>query len=125
MIRLINGYTRSDHINMKELRAKTRLLSVNQLSVYHTVLEVYNVVWNNSSMQLKKKMQKMQGSAYVTRSEVRGDLPIPTKPSEGCLSFSYKGPKLWNLVPKHIREETEQTTFKAELKAWIVRKMPD
>ena len=125
MIRLINGYTRSDHINMKELRAKTRLLSVNQLSVYHTVLEVYNVVWNNSSMQLKKKMQKMQGSAYVTRSEVRGDLPIPTKPSEGCLSFSYKGPKLWNLVPKHIREETEQTTFKAELKAWIMKEMPD
>ena len=38
MLRLINGHTRAEHINMKELRARTKSMSVNQLSVYHIVM---------------------------------------------------------------------------------------
>ena len=40
---------------MKKVRTKYKLMSVNQISLYHTILEVYNVINKSSSDQLKEK----------------------------------------------------------------------
>ena len=47
---------RANHVNMKEQRDKIKMLSVNQMAVYHTVMEAYNITNKNASDQLKKKI---------------------------------------------------------------------
>ena len=49
MIRVIHGFTKSQHINMEKLRNKMKMMSVNQMVVYHTILETFNVTWRSSS----------------------------------------------------------------------------
>ena len=128
MLRVIYGHTRAEHVNMKKLRAKTNMMSINQLSTYHMVIEVYNVMYNNSSSQLKSKMKAVQGY-YKLRTEIdhkfRGDLPIPERPSNNCMGFSFKGPTVWNKVPQDIRETTSKESFKRKLKSWILHTIPD
>ena len=123
MLRLINGHTRAEHINMKELRARTKSMSVNQLSVYHIVMEMYNVIWRNSSTQLKRKMQKIEDPNET--KQLRPRLKIPLRPSSRCCGFSFIGQKIWNQTPIQIREETDPSIFKKELKEWVLKEIPN
>ena len=43
MVRVILGLKRANRVNMKEQRKKINMLSVNQMAVYHTVMEAYNI----------------------------------------------------------------------------------
>ena len=66
MIRVLNGKTRGDHTNMKKLREEIKIKSVNQLSVYHVTIEMFNIVNNASSEPLQKKM-KIEPRGYQLR----------------------------------------------------------
>ena len=39
MVRVILGLKQADHVNMSEVRDKIGMFSVNQMAVYHTVME--------------------------------------------------------------------------------------
>ena len=53
MLRIILGLNIKQQINMQHVREKIRMMSVNQMNVYHTILEAYNVVRYSSSEQIK------------------------------------------------------------------------
>ena len=36
-----------------------------------------------------------------------------------CTGFSYIGPKLYNMIPKYIKEAKTTDDFKTKLKGWI------
>ena len=55
MLRLIFGFQIKQRVNMQRLREKIKMFSVNQMCVYHTILEAYNVVENSSSQKIKLK----------------------------------------------------------------------
>ena len=55
MLRLIFGFQIKQRVNMQRLREKIKMFSVNQMCVYHTILEAYNVVKNSSSQKIKLK----------------------------------------------------------------------
>ena len=38
MLRVIHGLRISDRVNMLELRTKIKMISVNQMSIYHTIM---------------------------------------------------------------------------------------
>ena len=38
----------------------------------------------------------------------------------GVRAFSHVGPKLWNLLPIHIREESDTDEFKKALKSFLM-----
>ena len=125
LLRLLNGHRRSDHINMNKLRKQRRMMSINQLTVYHVGLETYNVLKNNSSEQLKEKMIKRENEHYTLRSQERGDLLLPTKPKRNCTGFSYTGAKVWNALPVNLRrDDISPTIFKRHLKTWIWDQIP-
>ena len=44
MLRVIFGLKIKNYVNMKNVREKIKMMSVNQISVYHTLLEAYNVM---------------------------------------------------------------------------------
>ena len=125
MIRIIKGYRRSDHVNMKDTRQSMNMMSINQLSCYHILLEVQKIMFRNSSEQLKNKLVQVQESGYALRSQSRGDLVIAQKPSRGCAGFTYFGPKLYNRLPKEMRDTRESGPFKRKMKKWVKDNIPE
>ena len=73
------------------------MFSVNQIAVYHTVMEVYNIINRKASDQLlQRKLNKHDGK-HSERSAANNDLYVPENPQKRCTGFSYIGPKLYNI----------------------------
>ena len=94
------------------------MLSVNQMAVYHTVMEAYNIITKNASDQLQKKL-KMHKGKHSERCAANNDLFVPEKPWLKCIGFSYIGPKLFNMLPKNVKDAKTTDEFKTKLKKWI------
>ena len=80
MIRMILGLNMKNHINMQHIRKKIQMMSVNQMCVYHTILEAFNVIRNSSSESIKMKWEHKNENKYSLRSEKTNDQQIPEKP---------------------------------------------
>ena len=52
MLRVIMGLKLEDHTNMEKLRFGIKMFSVNQLAVYHTLIEAFNAVRKSSAEQV-------------------------------------------------------------------------
>ena len=126
MLRVILGLQISHHVNMEKLRSRIRMMSVNQMSVYHTLLEVFNVVRKSSSEQIKEKWQFRSGGSYPLRRNDNNDLrvPVPDKHLVSCTGFTYNGPKLFNKLPVEIKKIENSDLFKKEVKTWIWKNIP-
>ena len=44
ILRVIYGKTRKDHTNMQKLREENKIMSINQLSVYHVAMDMFNII---------------------------------------------------------------------------------
>ena len=64
------------------------MMSVNQISVYHILLEAYNVMRHLSSEQIHMKWKIIE-KKYAPRSITKKDLKVPEKPKLKCFGFSY------------------------------------
>ena len=122
MIRTILGIKKEDHINMQQVRNDIKMMSVNQMNIYHTILEAHNVIRNSSSEQIKIKWEKKCESQYSLRSISSNDIKIPEKPILGY--FSYFGAKVFNMLPQSVKEIENTNIFKASVKNWIWDKIP-
>ena len=123
MMRLLIGTNRSSHTNMENLRQQLRMMSVNQLSVYHVAIEMYNIINNKSSESLHEEM-KYEPRGYGLRGIEEGKVRVPDKGKKSCNGFHYMGPKLWNFLPKHVRQTTIKAIFKEKLKDFIWESIP-
>ena len=124
MIRVIFSINKKKHINMQHLREKMKMMSVNQMNAYHTLLEAYNIICNCSSEQIQKKWANKNVSKHFFRSESKNDQRVPEKPAKKCIGFSYHGAKLFNLLPGDIKEAKNSKTFKTLIKEWIWKTVP-
>ena len=125
MIRQLFGHKRSDRINMEKLRKELKMLSVNQLAVYHILLETFNILKKNSSPQIEEKIKPRERSNYNMRSFKKGNLNVIEKPKKSCMGFTYISAKVWNLLPEEIRVEEKADPFKSKIKEWIANNIPD
>ena len=91
------------------------------MAIYHTLIEAFNVVRNQSSESIKKKWTQAE-KPYKFRNGK--DLKVPEKPNLNCKGFTYTGSKLFNMLPKNIRETENPKTFKILTKRWIWDKIP-
>ena len=86
-------------------------LTVNQLSVFHTLLAVYNIRQSKEPEYLAKKL---------CRDNARGNIIISfTNLTLLKKSFIVRGAELWNSVPFSIRSLRKVAEFKNSLKEWI------
>ena len=81
----------------------------------HTVMEAYNITEKNASDQLQNKL-KMHEGKHSERCAAKNDLFVPEKPRLKCIGFSYIGPKLFNMVPKNVKNAKTTDYFKNKLK---------
>ena len=51
------GKSRKDHTNMQKLREEKKIMSVNQLSVYHLAMDMFNIINNASSDTLQREFK--------------------------------------------------------------------
>ena len=120
MIRVILGLKKD--INIMNVRNKIEMMSVNQMCVYHTVLEAYNIMKNSSSEKIQMKWSDTHEIKYSLRRITNNDLKIPEKTTTKC--FSYTAAKQYNMLPKNLRENSNPKTFKTLTKKWIWEKIP-
>ena len=107
---------------MESAREKMKMMSVNQMCVYHVGLEMFNIIVKSSAERVKEKMTLQQNPAYQLRNRNNGEVKVPIKPAKPY--FSYSGPKLFNYLPEEIRKNSSPKFFKAQLKNWIWKNIP-
>ena len=106
------------------MREKIQMFSINQICVYHTLLEAYNIMRKSASDQIRLKWTDTNEKKYTLRSITNDDLKIPEKPVAKCLNFTYNGAKLFNMLPKKLKETQNQKAFKLLTKEWIWKNIP-
>ena len=90
-------------------------LSIEQLIVFHTALQVWRIKTNKGPHYLHGSFQPAR-----TRSAAQGNLDIPVvQTSVASKSFMVRGPLVWNQIPPQIRNCKKLEIFKKELKEWI------
>ena len=123
MLRIIHGLRISDRVNMLELRTKIKMISVNQMTIYHTIIEVFNILYNNSSEQINKKYRHQD--RHSLRKNTNNFLWVPvTQLKRNCTGFTYYGAKIFNNLPNNIRETQDRNIFKTLVKKWIWDEVP-
>ena len=123
MLRLLVNKKRDSHTKMERLRNELKMMSVNQLSCYHTAIEMFNIITNNSSASLHEEMIQVP-KGYSLRGLQDGTVIVPGKGKKSCTGFHYMGPKLWNSLPSHIRKTTKRNIFKEKVKDFIWENIP-
>ena len=101
------------------------MMSVDQISVFHTLLEAYNILMRySSSEQIHMKWTNISEKKYSMRSITNNDLKVPEKPMLKCLGFTYNRGKLFNMLPLQMRETKNSNIFKTMKKDWIWKTIP-
>jgi hypothetical protein len=96
-------------------------LPVQQRIQFKILVHVYNSFYGASPFYLQSLIHKYNSGRQGLRSnQDRTRLEIPkTKRSFGDRSFSVIGPKLWNTLPKSVREAPNVKCFKKLLKTHL------
>ena len=100
--------------NMDKVLLDLHWLKVKFRSVYKICLITHNCLNQQAPKQIismlnygdSARTMKLQETKYENRY--------------GCRAFSHVAPKLWNLLPKRIREEKDTNTFKTMLKSFLM-----
>ena len=117
MVRVITHTQLREKKAMADLRAQLNMMSVNQLIVYHILLDTFNILRFDSCPQLKKVLtENISSSNLCTRSKTRMDLNIVGHNKEKFKGITQHAAQLWNSAPQHIRETSHYPLFK-KLKA--------
>ena len=124
MIRVILGLSKKDHINMQYIREKIGMMSINQMAVYHTLLEAINIVRNSASNQIQAKWLSDQEKNYDLRSKAKNDLIVPEKPRTRCIGFTYNSAKLFNMLPNSIKEAQSANAYKILIINYVWKNIP-
>ena len=118
MLRVIHGLRISNRVNMVELRTRMKMMSVNQMSIYHTIMEVFNIIHNKSSEQISNKYSHHE--RHSLRKNTNNYLRVPEKHEHRkCTGFTYCGAKVFNSLPIKTRETKDRNIFKTLVKKWI------
>ena len=86
-------------------------LTVKQLVAYHTCLAVYRI---------RKSQQPEHLATLLLNENYRGNIIVKNVQLELYRSsFIFRGSVLWNNLPGHLRQETNERAFKKNLSKWI------
>ena len=123
MLRTIHGLRITDRVNMLELRKKIKMMSVNQMTIYHTIMEVFKILHNKSSEQINDKYRHLD--RHSLRKNTNNCLRVPElHEHRKCTGFTYCGAKIFNSLSIKIRETQDSNIFKELVKNWIWDEIP-
>ena len=121
--KLVLGKGRRD--SASEALFKLHILPVIYRIEFKIATLVYKCLHDSAPCYLKELLKPAtQNRSLRSSSCVReGDLEVPFTRRSTFLdrSFAVSGPKVWNSLPRHLRERSSLETFKEELKTFYMR----
>ena len=122
MLRMVFGYSLKDKVNMEKLREAIQMFSVNQMNIYHTLIEAFNIIHYGSADRIQAKWVTNNERVYSNRRSQ--DVKIPRVDHITCQGFSWHGAKVWNNLPESIKSIQNPDTFKLKVKDFIWDRIP-
>ena len=115
--RLVSGTSKFDHITpvLKDLH----WLPIKQRIKYKTILLVFKALNGLAPSYLSDKLVKKTDNGLRSSNQNLLIIPRTNLKSYGDRSFSTAGPKLWNSLPKGMRQLTSLESFKSKLKTYL------
>ena len=124
MFRLLDGKSKKDRVKVEKIATKFSLMSINQMTCYHYLMETYKIIHFGASDKLRNKL--------VPNSKLSKNLHVPLVKKTSCRGFTYYAARLWNSLPPttKMREKPHQNVqvdrkrlnaFKTEIKNWILK----
>ena len=106
----------------EELLEKDKSVTIHIRNVQILAIEHYKVVNNIAPEILKGVFPLKENNVYEL------DNPFKTRnvktEMNGIRSLGYLGPKIWNIVPKELRQIDTIEAFKIEIKKWNPKSCP-
>ena len=89
-------------------------LKVKYRPIYKILLIVHNCLLGKAPEEIIQMIQYGDSSRTMNLQVTRFHNKY------GCRAFSHTGPKLWNLLPKDVRDVVDTTMFKKNLKSFLM-----
>ena len=99
---------------MDEVLLELHWLKVKYRCVYKILLITHNCLHHNAPKEISSMLNYGESARTLKLQETRYENKY------GGRAFSHVAPKLWNLLPKSIRDITETDKFKTGLKSFLM-----
>ena len=109
--------------SFQELLEKSGSVSIHDRNLQQLAIEIYKAL-NNLSSSLMSELFMIKKNKYSLRNEGALISNYPKSVNYGINSISHLVPKIWELVPKEIRNYPTLNLFKEKIKTWIPKDCP-
>ena len=113
-LRLVYKNTIPHFTSLEEHFMDLHWLKINDRIIFKVILLVYNTLHNRGPVVLRSLLQYSNSERAMNLIETRVN---------GCYgnrAFSHVGPRLWNRLPEHIKNEESLERFKKLLKSYLL-----
>ena len=107
-----------DKSSFEELLNKDGSVTIHHRNIQALAIEMYKVR-NNLSPQIMTDMFQFRTNRPNTRNDNEFWVPMPKTTNYGSESVKYLGPKIWNILPKVLKDSSTLYNFKEKIKSWI------
>ena len=116
-----------DNTPCKDLLKQTGDMSINQLTAYHTLLQVHKTTISEKPEYLAKKLVLKKPNAVFPKGFPHRQLNTITVNRNLTASragYCYRDARLWNKLTVELRSCQKTTTFRTMVKKWIKENVP-
>ena len=116
-------YDDSTYLGFDELLTKDKSVSIHQINVQLQATEIFKVK-NGVSAELIEDIFHFVNKPYDLRNNRIRCRKRNRTVFYGTESLSSLSPRIWELIPQSLKEETELSQFKTKIKTWITCQSP-
>ena len=110
--------------SFQELLEKDGSTSIHDHNLQTLATEMFKVLKGISPVIISNIFQQRKSDRYEFRQNSCFILPSVNSVHNGTETVRYLGPKIWELVPSHIKEIDSLMRFKKEIKNWKPENCP-
>ena len=102
---------------------KENSVTIHQRNLQRLAITMYKIN-NNLSPKITQNLFTNNTQNYNLRSNTQFKVAVPKTVRDGTETFSYIGPKIWELIPNDLKNLPTLKMFKKNIKTWFPDKCP-